>query len=182
MGAASVGISAAGSIAQGIMGASEASKMEKAIENYERQDLVNSAEGISVSTKGAEMVQEQNMSTVATTMDAVKSGGARALMGSVGKVQAGTNDLMAKEAVKLDNQILAVDKLVAQDDAAIRTMQENRENADLAGMGARLEAGRQNMMGGVAGLAGAAGAGAGMLDKTENVTNTTSNAFKKFLS
>ena len=104
IGMISAGISAVGSIAQGIMGASQASKAKKAIENYKRQDLVNTAEGISISTAGADLKAKEVARTAATTVDALQKGGVRGVVGGVGKVIAGVDKSLATATADLDRQ------------------------------------------------------------------------------
>ena len=174
IGAISAGIGAVGSIAQGIMGASQASKAKKAIENYKRQDLVNVAKGISISTKGAEIKTKEVARTAATTVSALQQGGVRGVVGGAGKVIEATQKSLQEVTADLDRQEKEKQKLIAADEAKIRDMQERREEADLAGLGQQLAVGQQNLMGGIAGLGKSMGQFAGNLggigEATEGAT------------
>lgn len=165
IGMISAGISAVGSIAQGIMGASQMRKAQKAIESYKRQDFVNVAKGISISTKGAEMASEVMSTMNATSVDALQAGGVRGVVGGIQKIQTANINQTNKIVADLDKQVKEKEKMVAQDEVRIQGLTEEREKADLAGLGQQQAVGQQNLMGGIAGLAGSmgqfAGAGAG---------------------
>ena len=160
-GAISAGIGVAGSIAQGIMGASQASKAKKAIANYKRQKLTNTAEGISISTKGAEMVAKEVARTAATTVSALQTGGVRGVVGGAGKVVASVDKSLQQVTADLDRQEKEKQKMIAQEEVRIQQMTEEREKADLAGLGQQLAVGQQNLMGGIAGLGKSIGQFAG---------------------
>jgi len=162
MGVASAGLGAVGSIAQGIMGAGQASKAKKAIEGYRRQDLTNVAEGLSISTKGADLAREEMARISASSVEALKSGGVRGVVGGIRQVQDSVSQQSREIAADLDSQEKERQRLIAQDEARIREMQEKREQDDLAGLGQQLAVGQQNLFGGIAGLGKAAGNMAGM--------------------
>ncbi len=168
MGVASAAVGAAGGIAQSIIGAGQARKARKAIENYDRQDITNLSEGLKVSTKGADLATDNLARTNATTVAALKSGGVRALMGGLPKVQEATINQAAKIAADLDDQILANQKEEIAGAEKARALIERREEADLAGLGAQLNAGRQTMAGGIQGFAGSMGQlGTALIEKED---------------
>ena len=152
MGVASAAVGAAGSIAQGIMGASQARKARKAIENYDRQDITNLREGLSVSTKGADLATDQLARTNATTVSALKAGGVRALMGGLPKVQKATIKQAAQIGADLDAQIQDVQMQEIKGAEDARAMIERREEADLAGLGQQMATGQQNLYGAIGGF------------------------------
>jgi hypothetical protein len=157
MGAASAGIGAVGGIAQTIIGAGQARKARKAIENYDRQDITNLSTGLKVSTKGADLATQELSRTNATTVSALKAGGVRALMGGIPKIQAATIKQAAKIGVDLDEQVIDVQKQEIAGAEKARDMIERREEADLAGLGQQMSAGQQTMASGLAGFAGSMG-------------------------
>lgn len=146
------GIAIAGSVAQGIMGASQASKAKKAIEGYRRQELTNVAEGISISTKGAELAAEEMARIASTSVQALQQSGVRGVVGGIGQVQKSVMLQAEQIGADLDKQEKERQKLIAQEEARIRDMQERREEADLAGLGQQLAVGQQNLFGGIQGL------------------------------
>lgn len=157
----SAGISAVGSIAQGIMGASQASRAKKAIENYKRQDLTNVADGLSISTAGADLKAKEVARTAATTVSALQQSGVRGVVGGLGKVVASVDKGLADSAADLDKQVKEKEIFKAKEELRIQQMTEAREQADLAGLGQQQAVGQQNLMGGISGLASSIGQFAG---------------------
>ena len=157
MGAASAGIGAVGGIAQTIIGAGQARKARKAIENYDRQEITNLSEGLKVSTKGADLATQELARTNATTVSALKAGGVRALMGGLPKIQEATIKQAAQIGVDLDEQIIDVQRQEIAGAEKARQMIERREEADLAGLGQQMNVGQQTMASGLAGFAGSMG-------------------------
>ncbi len=147
VGAAIVG--GVGAIAKGITGAKQASDARKAIENYQRQELTNAYDSLSVSTLGADFQREEMARATATGVQALQTAGARALIGGIGRLQQGVNTQSRQIASDLDRQQMQIDRLRAQDETRIRQMQERREEADLAGLGQQLAVGQQNMFSGI---------------------------------
>lgn len=152
MGVASAAIGAAGSIAQGIMGAVQSSKAKKALDAYQRQELVNVMEGITISTKGADLAREELARISASSVEALQSGGVRGVVGGIGKVQQSVIKQSREIGADLDRQQKEKEKLIAQDNLRIQQMTERREEADLAGIGQQMAVGQQNLMGGIAGI------------------------------
>lgn len=148
--AAGAGLSATGGIVKTILGARQARKAQEAIDNYQRQALTNAYADLEVSTLGADLQVEQMNRTTANTVQALKAGGARALIGGIGKVQQINTDASRQIAADLDNQKNYNEKLEAQGEMQVQNMQERREEADLAGLGQQLSVGQQNIFGGIA--------------------------------
>jgi len=157
MGAASAGIGAVGGIAQTIIGAGQARKARKAIENYDRQDITNLSEGLKVSTKGADLATQELARANATTVSALKAGGVRALMGGIPQIQASTVNQMAKIGADLDEQVINIQQQEIAGAEKARQMIERREEADLAGLGQQMSTGQQTMASGLSGFAGSMG-------------------------
>jgi hypothetical protein len=151
-----LGISAAGAAAQAISGASRARKAKKALENYKRQDLKNEASGLRVSTLGAEMKTLAAQRQAAGTVQALRSGGVRGLVGGAANLAAGQQQVQQQISADLDRQQANIQQIQLQEEQNIRGMQERRESQDIQGLGAEMAAGRAQVMQGVTGLAGAA--------------------------
>jgi hypothetical protein len=161
MGIAAAGVAAVGGIVKGVMGAKQASKARKAIDSYQRQDLTNIYEDLSVSTKGAELQREELARATATSIGALQQGGIRGVLGGIGKVQEQNIAASRQIGADLDIQQKEIERLQAGDEARIQQITEQREQADLAGLGQQLSVGQQNLMGGIGDIAGAASAFAG---------------------
>src|SRR4051812_36276776 len=107
MGAASAigaGLGIAGGLYNTIAGAKEKRAAQNALNNYDRQELTNSFEGAQVSQLGSDNQREDLARNVATSVDALRSGGARTLVGGIGRLNAGANAVNAKIAADLDQQ------------------------------------------------------------------------------
>lgn len=173
------GITAAGGMAKAISGARMARKSRESLEKYNRQDSVNKFEDLEVSTLGADLRREEMSRNNATMVDALKSGGARTLVGGLGRVQAQNNLVSSEIASDLDLQQKEIDRLKAQDDVRIRQMIERREESDLAGLGQQMNVGRQDMWSGIGDISSA-----GMFVANNFQGNNTSrptNSFNTFI-
>lgn len=149
----------------------EAAAAQKAIDNYDRQELLNAYAGLSVSTFGADLQREELARATATSVSALQQAGIRGLVGGLGRVQS-INALQSRQiGADLDVQQKAIDQMRAQDETQIRQMMERREEQDLAGLGQQLNVALQNrataqsdITQGLFGIAGAAlGGGFGNL-------------------
>jgi len=156
-----------------ITGAKQAREAEEALNNYQRQELQNIADGLSVSTLGADLLREENARISASNIEGLRGSGTRGIIGGSGRVGADTNRMNREIASDLDRQQGQIDQIAAQDRAAIRTMQENREIGDINALSSQITAGNQlkqtgfgniiqstGMLGGIAGTIGGAGMGA----------------------
>jgi len=150
--AAGAGVSAIGSVVQGIMGAKQASQARKAIDEYQRQELTNVYSGLSVSTLGADLQREELARATATGMGTLQQAGARALVGGIGGLQQGNVAQSRQIAADLDAQQKYIDQLRAQDNTRIQGLTEQREQQDLAGLGQMYNVGQQNLYGAIGGF------------------------------
>jgi hypothetical protein len=131
-----------------IVGARQARDAEKALENYERQELENIANGLSVSTLGADLLREENARVSASNVEALRGAGTRGIIGGSGRVGAETNRMNREIAADLDRQQRQIDEIGARDQAVIRNMQENREIGDISALSSQITAGQnQQQMG-----------------------------------
>lgn len=154
--AIALGVSAAASAATAISGASRARKAKKALENYKRQDLKNEASGLRVSTLGAEMKTLAAQRQASGTIQALRGGGVRGLVGGAANLGAGQQQVQQQISADLDRQQTNIQQIQLQEQQNIRGMQERRESQDIQGLGAEMAAGRAQTMQGITGLAGAA--------------------------
>lgn len=146
------GVAAAGSIAQAVSGATRASRARKALENFQRQELKNVTEGMRISTLGAELQTQEAQRRFATSVEALRAGGVRGLVGGLGAVEQQQQAAQQQIAAGLDIQQQEIERMRAQDEANIRSMQEQRESSQIAGLGAEMAAGRQQVQAGLQGL------------------------------
>ena len=151
--AIAVGISALSSGVNLVSGLSRKAKAKRALKNFKRQDLKNVTEGLKVSTLGAEFKMQEASRRFSTSVDALRSGGVRGVVGGLGRQEQIQQAGMQMIAADLDRQQMMIDRMAAQDEARIRQMRENRENAAIAGLGKEISEGRNQAMAGAAGLA-----------------------------
>jgi heme exporter protein D len=155
-----VGVSGV-SMVSGVIGSFQAKKEKKRIAreiaNQKRPELINAAEGLQVSTRGADLQREEVARNSATSLS---DAGTRALGVGVGRVAAVNADSNAKIGANLDEQQKGIDMIRAQDNATIRGIKEGRSASDLAALSSQYNAAQQNgtqAMGNVLQGAGMAG-------------------------
>ena len=136
----SAGTGLAGAISQG----KQARKYQELIENYERQELVNPFAGLQVSTLGADRQREDLNRTMTTYGNLASLSGTRGIASLLPNLTQTQNDQTAKIAANLDEQEKQRQQLIAQGDAQVQAMQENREFNDLQGLGTAYQASRAN--------------------------------------
>lgn len=131
-------------IYQTIKGAKEKRDAQTALENYERQDLTNSFDNTAISTLGADRTQTEQARLASGQISALQDSGTRGLIGGLGRVEVGNQNVNQQIAVNLDEQQKAIDFARANDQTRIQSMQENRENADIAALSSQYMAGKQD--------------------------------------
>lgn len=133
--------SAAVSIGKSIHDSSQARKRErsarKRLENYQRQDLSNAYSGMAVPTAGAAMAREEAIRTQAETAYLAGQAGVRGL-GAVSDIARMTQQSMGRIDAQLQEAQFRLQSMVAEDEARIRAIQEEREQQDIAGLGAEI--------------------------------------------
>jgi hypothetical protein len=143
--------SAGGGIFQAIKGAEMQKDAQKALEQYKVPELQNYAEGIQVATKGAEMQKEMLSSAVGTAMDSLSAGGVRGLVGGAQNLVAEQNKQAQAIGADIDRQLAERSKMIAQEEANLRGMREQRYMQDIAALSSQFNAGQQSLMGGLQG-------------------------------
>lgn len=138
--ALSAGSGLAGYLSQG----KQARNYQKQIENYERQKLVNPFAGLQVSTLGADRQREDLNRTMTTYGNLASLSGTRGIASLLPNLTQTQNDQTAKIAANLDEQEKQRQQLIAQGDAQVQAMTENREQNDLLGLGNALQTARAN--------------------------------------
>ena len=144
VGAAGLGMSAY----QSIDGANRQKKAQRELNNYERQELNNAFENVQISTMGSDLLREENARTSANLVDATQMGGARSIIGGIPRIVGATNDINREAAKMLDDQVQKREYSIAQDNARIEGITENRDISNIAGLSSQVDAGRQDMWSG----------------------------------
>ena len=139
-------IAAAAAITKGVIGISQTSKANKALDKFRRQDLKNVTEGMRVSTLGAQLNTQEAQRRFASSVDALRSGGVRGVVGGLGAQEMLMQNQQASISAELDRQQVMIDRMRAQDEANIRGMQEQRDSFDQQVLLGQKAAGRQATM------------------------------------
>lgn len=145
----STAVSAGTSLLQTSAANRQAKKTQQAIDNYQRQDIVNPNLGLQVSTLGADRQREDISRSIATMANQAAYGGSRAILGLAPNVLAQQMQQEQQIAGNLDQQEAQRQAAVAQGEGMAMQMMEQRENADLAGLGTQLNVARQERANGI---------------------------------
>jgi hypothetical protein len=124
--------------------AKEKNDAQKALEAYQRQQRKNQAENLRVSTLGADLQREEQARLASTQVAALQGGGTRALVGGLGRTEAGNQAVNQQIGANLDEQQIANDREMMNEEIRLRTMQEARENADIDALSSQYQAGKQD--------------------------------------
>lgn len=154
MGAASAvaqGINTAVGIYNTVRSIGQEASAKRALNAYVRQDLKNSNvyKNTQVSTLGADLKREEQARLNVSQIEALQGGGVRALVGGLGRVVAGSQDINNQIGVNLDEQQKEIDRLKASDEATIRAMQEQREQNDINALSSQISGAQQGFQTGV---------------------------------
>ena len=154
-----VGIGGAGALMGGIQafsGAKQKKKIAQEIANQKEVPLTNIADGMTVSTRGADLKKEGAMRLAATQTAALAEGGSRNLIAGIGSVDNNLKNTDAEIATNLDEQQNNITNVRAQDEGRIQSAKEQRQQAKLAALSGQYAAaqdtqaqGMGNMMQGV---------------------------------
>lgn len=133
----------------GVYGAIQESKEKRdaarELENLKRQEFENVAEGMQVSTLGADLLKEEQARVAASQLESLQGAGGRGIIGGYGRVEAGSQLANRQIASDLDLQQKEIDKLKAEDAIRIRNLKEERERADVAALSSQYNASNQDM-------------------------------------
>lgn len=159
----SAAVAVAGGAYQAISSAKQARDAKDALNELKTPELTNVAEGLQVSTLGANLQREELGRQYASGVDALRSGGIRGVIGGLGSLNAQQNSANRQIAADLDTQQKQIDQIRAQDEQRIQGVQEQRHQADVAALSSQYNAGQQGMMQGISGMAQGVASGAQMV-------------------
>jgi hypothetical protein len=134
---------------QTLEGAKQKEQARKALEEYKRQELKNVGENLTVSTLGTDALREEQSKLTAQQIESLSGGGNRSLVGGLGRVEAGNQAVNDEIAASLDEKQKEIDMIVAEDEARIRSMNENREIGDVSALSSQYNAGNEAMQQGI---------------------------------
>lgn len=151
------GTAIAGGAAKAIGGAKAKRDAKRAARNFRRQELKNVSRNRRISTRGAELAREETQRGTATTVDALRSGGVRGVVGGTQGVQEANNATARRIGANLDEQQVQIEREQAADEARIRQIQENRDNMELGNIQNQMNAANEQMWSGFGDIASGIG-------------------------
>ncbi|WP_208103223.1 hypothetical protein [Myroides sp. LoEW2-1] len=161
---AAVGVAASGySIYQG---ESQKKKAKSELNSYERQELINAAEQIQISTVGSDLMREETQRTTANMVAALQGGGSRAIGAGLPQLQAGINQTNRQIQKDLDDQVIQREYAIANEEANIRGIKEQRDMQNIGALQSQYAAGDQNMWNGINGAIAGIGSLSGAIGDT----------------
>jgi len=113
----------------------EEARLKRQLDTFVRQEFANVADSLSVDTEGSKLAKELALTTESGLIEALRKGGSRALLGGIGGIQSGSNRIARQIKADVAKEQQSINKIKAEDQAKIRKLQEEREIADLAGIG-----------------------------------------------
>lgn len=164
----SAAVAVAGGAYQAISSAKQARDAKDALENLKIPEAKNIADGLQVSTLGADLQKEELGRQYATGVDTLRSGGIRGVLGGLGALNAQQNLSNRQVGADLDVQKRQIDQIRAQDEQRIQGIQEQRYQNDVAALSSQYNAGQQGMMQGISGVAQGVASGAQMYQSQRN--------------
>ena len=132
-------------------------KIAREIKNMKEVQLTNIADGMQVSTMGADLKKEKQAQLAATQTSALQDGGARALIGGLGRVSQGSQDVNDSIAANLDEQENNITNVRAQDEQRIQGAKSQNHANKLAALSSQYNAASQNQAQGMANIVQGAG-------------------------
>jgi hypothetical protein len=132
-------------------------KIAKEIRNMKEAPLTNIADGMQVSTLGADLKKEKQAQLSATQTSALQDGGSRALIGGIGRVSQASQDVNDSIAANLDEQQNNITNVRAQDEQRIQQTKEQRQANKIAALSSQYNAASQNQALGMKNIAQGAG-------------------------
>lgn len=169
--AIALGVSAATGAGQAIAGASRSRKAKRAMKEFEanRQDLTEgAADQLRVSTMAAELQSQEASRRFSTSVDALRSGGVRGVVGGLARVEAQEQLATRRIAADLDRQEAQIRQMKFQEEQSLRQMRESREAQQMGMIAAERQQGQQMMMAGIGQVAQSAMTGLMSMDSMQS--------------
>lgn len=170
-------------VVQAIQARKREKKAQKALENLPIPELNNAFKNQQVSTIGADLRKQEAGRNSASAIGALRGGGARAIIGGIGKVQANNNQVNAEIGANLDEQQKDINMNIAQDETNLRGYKEDRYRSDVSALSSQLNSaindkkqGIGNAIKGAYGIGGSMNTGA---SGDSSVTGKSNADYKK---
>jgi hypothetical protein len=171
----SASLALAGGVYQAVQGAKQTRDAKDALNTLPIPDLQNAYAGQQVSQLGANLQREEGARDFATSVDALRTGGVRGIIGGLGQVNAQRNLQNRQIGANLDEQQKQINMSIAEDEARIRAMREQRYQGDVAALSSQYSAGEASKMQGIKGAMQGLVSGAQMYQQKKNYDNWLSS-------
>ena len=164
----------------------EKKEAKEAIENFNQQELTNPFENLSISTLKADQQTDANLSSQASSIDALQRAGSREVLGGIPRLN--ENNILLQNLISQDiaRQEEEREKLIAQGEQRIQNVRENRELGALQGFGQQLQSARQDQASAIGNAASSALSIASSFDNSNlsfgNKQDKTPEVFKAQVS
>ena len=139
---ASAGASVAAGASQAKRGKKMAKQAQQDIEDFQRQDLRNVYAGMALPMEGFRMQEEALAQREAETTGAFARAGGRGLA-QLPVMQQQLSQERARLGAQLQDVKFKMQQMIAQDESRMQGMQEQREQQELAGLGAMYQYGQE---------------------------------------
>ena len=133
------GLGAGFSIYNAISEGAKKRSAQRALEGLTAPPVTNVAENLQVSTRGADLRTQEAGRNTASSVDALRSGGARALIGGIGNVQANNNAVTSEIGANLEKKKKDIDRMKAEDERRIQVVNEQRYQSDVKGLSSQID-------------------------------------------
>lgn len=141
-------VSAGMGVYKSAQGNKQMKEAQDKIDNYERQVLKNTLEGVATPQQMYNLENQQLQRSVANAQEAALQAGGRGLSSLTG-IMGNEQEAQQRINANLENNLYQLNLAKAQEEQRIQQMMEERERQDLAGYGAMYEAGRQTKYSGI---------------------------------
>lgn len=152
---------------QAIDAADKKASAQRALDGLAKPVNVNVADGLQVSTLGANMRREEQGRVSASEIDALRGSGTRGIIGGIGAVDAQNKATEQSIAANLDEQQKNIDVMKANDNIRLQGIEEDRYRRDVAGLSSQINASNAEMNQGIANTINAGISAAGSLSTPE---------------
>lgn len=162
------GVGAVGSIVGSVMDYKKKKKAEDALNDLQTPELVNAFKDQQVSTLGSDLQKQESGKNSATAINALRGGGARAIIGGIGAVEDNANKVNAEIGANLDMQKKDINMNIANDNVNIRNLKEQRYQSDVAGLSSQINAANDGVQQGIGNAINGATTAASAYDAARN--------------
>ena len=121
----------------------EQERVQQQINDYKRFNPTNAYQDMPISTMGSDIIREDAAGMSASLIDAAASGGTRGVFSALPGITRAQQGASREAGLLMDRQIQDKARMVAADEVRLQGEYLQRDRENLAGLGAQLNAARQ---------------------------------------